>query len=451
MTGARVRRTGLSHGALALGLLLIGCAGRTSCEPDSAPAVSSFARASVERGERYWRTKCETDRAAWIEALDCEGHDFGKRYTPDYGPRGVYKFNTESRLACFVITKEIAERLGGDAFEGETPDGTVRFEWKRRDDGAIEYSHSSPTNWEVYVKVWRAAEPERNPKPEANVRFWTPFPQRVAVAFEIAHHRPDWAAGPYASVPFPTNEIRAVDNFAFALREAFPLLGFERAEAFDGTLWVGSFDSNFPNGHPDFPPHFHLTANCRDGLQVHHYYPRGEDGRLTSDCFQDMSNVIDVWDRAVEFRPGDEFPYYDGHGKVALRVKMLEGGTGLELSTPDGKRRVRVESVRPCEKVLVREWKDEAWVDVRAVDVKDDPFAGVMETPEGVIRYDPASGKRIDDATARMKTLRPPFETRRLDSVADRRRPGEGVARERARAFSKGIRQAGCINRKNIV
>ena len=350
---------------------------------------------SAEWAARYWQTKAPADRAAWIRALDQEGHDFSQHYTPDYGEDGIYKFNRDARLACFVITKEIAERRREGALSVQTREGPFDFEWKLQDDGTVDYRHSAPTNWDVFVRVWNPARPERNPKPEANIHFWTPFPQRGAVAFEIAHHRPDWAAGPYAGRPFPTNEIRAVNNFAFALREALPLVGFDRAEAYDGALWVGTFDSNFPDGHTDFPPHFHLTANCRDGLQVHHYYPRQEDGRLTMDCFQDMSNVIDVWDRAVEFRPGDAFPYYDGHGNEALRVTMLPDGTGLELATPSGDRRVRVSGVRPCEGVSVLEWKDGAWAEVRAVAVRDDPVAGVMQTPEGEVRYDPASGRAL--------------------------------------------------------
>ena len=359
-------------------------------------AASARGETAAELGERYWRTKSEADRLAWVTALDREGHDFGKRYKPDYGPRGIYKFNRESKLACFVITKKIAETLGKDAFDAETADGPVHFEWTRQADGTLDYRYTAPTNWEVFVNAY-GAKPKGNPKPEANIGFSTSFPRRGVTSMGVAHHRADWKAGPYADYPFPTNEIKAADNFVFAVREALPLIGFDRPEALDGSVWLGTFDSNFPNGHTDFPPHFHIIPGCRDGQQVHHFYVRREDGRITSDCYQDMSKVIDVWDRAVTFEPGAEFPCYDGKGRVAFRVKMLDDGTGLELMTADRGKRVRVAGERPCDAVNVEVPEGGSWKTVRTITVTDDPYAGVMETPEGTVRYDPASGKLTDD------------------------------------------------------
>ena len=349
---------------------------------------------AAELGARYWRTKAEGDRLAWLTALDREGHDFTKRYVPDYGPRGIYKFNRETRIACFVITKEIAERLGRDSFDAETDDGPVHFEWARQADGKIVHAYAAPTNWEVVVRG-HGVRKERNPKPEANVGFRTPIPEKGVVVMSVMHHREDWMAGPYAGLPFPTNEIRATDNFAFAVREALPLIGLDRPEAMDGTVWTGTFDSNFPDGHTDFPPHFHIIPSCRDGQQVHHFYVRREDGRITSDCYQDMSTVIDVWDRTVEFLPGSEFPCYDGKGRVAFRVGMLADGTGLELMSPDRTRRVRIAGKRPCDAVKVEVCEGGGWKTVRTITVTDDPYAGVMETPEGTIRYDPATGNPV--------------------------------------------------------
>ena len=349
---------------------------------------------ATELGERYWRTKAESDRVAWIEALDREGHDFSRRYTADYGERGVYKFNREVRLACFVITKSIAERLGEDAFDEMTPDGPVHFEWKRKDDNTVDYRYSAPTNWEVFVRAY-GNRSRRNPVEEANVHLSTSISSEGCLSLTIMHHREEWKAGPYADYPFPTNEIRAANNFAFGLREAFRRLGFARDGAVrDGRIWLATFDSNFPDGHTDFPPHFHIGLSCRDGSQVHHFYIRREDGRITSDCYQDMSNVIDVWDRAVEFLPGGEFPAFDGHGRVAFRVRMLEGGTGLEILSPDGSARMRVSSDCPKDGVEVFEFADGMWKPVTTISIVDDSHAGVMRVPEGEIRYDPATGKR---------------------------------------------------------
>ena len=359
-------------------LLLAGCATETA----------------TSLGERYWRTKSEADRAAWVAALDREGHDFSKRYKADYGERGIYKFNRESKLACFVITKSIAERLGKDTFDETTEDGPVHFEWTRKDDGTVDYSYSAPTNWDVFVKAY-GSKGERNPIEAANkTSLSTSFDKEGAVSCSLFHHREEWLAGPHAKHPFPTNEIAAVNNFTLALREAFRRMGFDKPESLDGSVWIGTFQSHFPNGHTDFPAHFHICVNCRDGQQVHHFYVRPEDGRITSDCYQDMSKVIDVWDRAVEFKPGDEFPVFDGHGHVALRVQLLEDGLGLELRSPDRTRRVRLASPTPKDYVDVQVPEGDGWRRTTRVVVTDDSHAGVLRTPEGEIRYDPDTGKR---------------------------------------------------------
>ena len=366
---------------IAAGALLLG-----GCATESASDL----------GERYWRTKDEADRVAWIEALDREGHDFSKRYRPDYGERGIYKFNREVRLASFVITKSIAERLGKDSVDLETTDGPVHFEWSRKDDGSVDYRYAAPTNWEVFVRAYGNKGP-RNPIEAANIQFRTSFPREGAVSLQVMHHREAWKAGPYADVPFPTNEIAAANNFIFALREAFLRLGFCHDGALrDGYIWLAGFDSNFPNGHTDFPAHFHFGVNCRDGNQTHHFYMDPATGRITWNCFQDMSKVIDVWDRAVEFHPGDEFPAFDGRGHVAFRVRMLADGVGLEVMSPDRTRRIRLVSPSPKDYVDVQVPCGGAWHCEKRITVYDDPEAGILRTPLGEVRYDPATGRRME-------------------------------------------------------
>lgn len=346
-------------------------------------------------GERYWQTKAEADRVAWVEALDREGHDFSKRYKADYGPRGIYKFNKEVRLASFVITKSIAEKLGKDTFDEMTPDGPVHFEWTRRDDGTVDYRSSAPTNWEVYVHAY-GDKSRKNPIDEANVNYFTRLSDGRELELMLMHHREEWKiAGPYADYPFPTNEIAAANNFSYALYEAFQQLGFAQTNAVpEGRVWLATFYSNYPNGHTDFPPHFHIGIACRDGNQTHHFYVRREDGRVTSDCYQDMSRVIDVWDRAVEFKLGDEFPAFDGRGRVVFRVKLLPDGTGLDILSPEHGRLARVASPSPKDFVDVLLPDGEAWRRVSRVMIQDDPHAGVLITPEGTIRYDPKTGRR---------------------------------------------------------
>ena len=224
--------------------------------------------------------------------------------------------------------------------------------------------------------------------------FSTSFPGFGPVSSSLSHHLEGMQAGPYKNYPFPSNEVKAVANFVFALREGFKRIGFDRPETFDGRIWLGGFDSNFPNGHTDFPPHFHLIPSARDGTQVHHFYVDPKDGRITSDCYQDMSRVMDVWDRVTTFRPGDTFPAFDGHGRVAFRVRLLPDGTGLEVAVEGSPQRFRVAGERPCDSVDVLLPQEDSWRAVKTVTVRDDPVAGTMEPPEGTIRYDPSTGAR---------------------------------------------------------
>ena len=339
-------------------------------------------------GERYHRTRAEADRAAWIAALDREGYDFSKSYAPDYGPRGIYKFNRASRIASFHITREIADRLGHDAFDAETDDGPFHFEWTRQANGAIDYRIAAPTNWDAFVHTCKGQKPANT-----NVACWSHLPNRGAVALSIAHHRADRAAGPYAGIPFPTNAIAAIGNFAFGVREALARLGFDNKDSLSGgTIWIGTFDSNFPGGHTDFPPHFHIIPHVRDGRQVHHFFVNDTDGRIDYDLFQDMSTVVDVWDEVRNFRRGDEIPFFDGRGLVAFRCRILPDGSGLELLSPDRARIVRVSSDDPRRGVDVCNLAPGLPTGSMRVTVTDDPFRGTMETPEGCATYDPTSG-----------------------------------------------------------
>lgn len=431
---------------------------------------------AAELGERFQRTQSEADRAAWVDALDREGHDFKRRARAKIGERGIYKFNRESKLVYVVLRK--TEKPGDSWDEDVAPDGRIHFEWKRKPNGGIDYSYTAPTNWDVFVsaypgevtryaaKVVKADYRIGDPMPEvkmpegwrivkgeeysgANVReafftfekdgtnqpppmvslnwngvkirsvhgardavvdgetarfvptarkapmgFGTGFPRIGAIATSVVHHIPGMQAGPYRDYPFPSNEVAAADNFVFALRDGFRRIGFDKKEAMDGHVWLGTFDSHFPNGHTDFPPHFHIIANARDGQQVSHFYVDRADGRITADHMQDMSRVMDVWDRVFRHAPGDEWPAYDGKGRVAYRVKILPDGTGLQIWTGDRSKTFRVAGKRPCDGVDVLLPDGDSWRSVLHVAVKDDPVNGVMETPDGVVRYDPVTGAR---------------------------------------------------------
>lgn len=241
--------------------------------------------------------------------------------------------------------------------------------------------------------------------------FATGLPGKGVISCSLMHHLRGMQAGPYRGVPYPENEIRAVPNFVYGMKSALVRLGFGEKDALrHGRIWLGGFDSNFPNGHTDFPAHFHICVNCRDGNQVHHFYMAPETGRITWDCFQDMNSVLDTWDVVTAFRPvstcgakspvdeelcaGDRFHVYDGCGRVAFTVKLLADGVGFEFARPGNARAVRVCGTRPCEALDVLEQDGDAWRKVETIRVTDDPVRGVLVTPDGEFRYDPDTGSR---------------------------------------------------------
>ena len=223
--------------------------------------------------------------------------------------------------------------------------------------------------------------------------FGTGFGREGALSFSVPHHIKGLQAGPHRTVPYPEREIAAMHNFLFALRDGFRFLGFDKRESKEGVITLCGFESNFPNGHQDFPAHVHIIGSGRDGTQVHHYYFKPETGRLDWDCFQDMSNVMDIWDRVWRFEPGDTTPIYNVHGDVACRVTLLPEGRGFEVALPEGTRAFRACGDRPCDAVEVWTRDTGDWRKVRTVSVRDDPVAGILETPEGIVRYDPDTGK----------------------------------------------------------
>ena len=428
-------------------------------------------------GEKYQQTRAPEDRFAWIQALEQEEHDFSHRCRSLVDERGVYKFNRESKLYCLSLRRTNRPGCSWDEDLGE--DGKLHVEWKRKENGGIEYHYAAPTNWDVFVsaypgevtrygvKVMKSRTGMEDPMPQVtlsdgwrvvageeysgvNVReayltfekdglglpppvvsiswpgagvravygasnvvvaaegatfvpvsarpptaFSTPLAKRGTIASAITHHVKGMQAGPHRKVPYPANEIKAARNFVFAMRDALGRLGYDRKDSLPhGGLWLGGFDSNYPNGHTDFPAHFHICVPCRDGNQVHHFYMRPEDGRVTWDCHQDMSKVMDIWDRVFRFVPGDAFPVYDGDGRVAFNVRILEGGEGFEFER-SGFESVRACGARPCDAVEVLVKDDGKWRRTASYSIADDPAKGELTTPEGVIRYNPDTGAEI--------------------------------------------------------
>jgi hypothetical protein len=103
----------------------------------------------------------------------------------------------------------------------------------------------------------------------------------MVVRFE--HLDSERLAGDYAGKPAPLAQRRAADNLEFAEREAVRELGLGVYVAQEkiGVIEVMGFDTNYPHGHTDSPPHIHMHLRWpyNTGTQIGHMFI-GPDGLL---------------------------------------------------------------------------------------------------------------------------------------------------------------------------
>lgn len=141
-------------------------------------------------------------------------------------------------------------------------------------------------------------------------------------------------AGPYAGGPFPTVQRRAADNLGFAQREVVRRLGLGAAveAAGTGSIMIMGFDTNFPAGHADAPPHVHMHLRWANnvGTQIGHYY-LSEDGLLT----ENRVGVRGLNAPARTYKRGEPFTTIDNRGQPVYAHTITDAGY-LKIERPDG-------------------------------------------------------------------------------------------------------------------
>jgi hypothetical protein len=102
------------------------------------------------------------------------------------------------------------------------------------------------------------------------------------VELRLEHADPARRAGDYSTGEFPTVQRQAASNLEFGLLEAIRRLGLDH-DVDDqnlGRLFLMGFDTNYPHGHHDSPPHFHLALWLSDyrayGSLIPHFYLTSE-------------------------------------------------------------------------------------------------------------------------------------------------------------------------------
>lgn len=158
------------------------------------------------------------------------------------------------------------------------------------------------------------------------------------LALRIEHADEARRAGPYAEGRFPWVERRAAVNLQFAQREVVLRSGLNRrlAEAKAGQIRILGFDTNYPHGHADDPPHMHMYLRWPGGpgSQVGHYY-LDERGLLTTNKLTliGLPNALHP-----RFEPGEAQPTTDSRGRLAYTHTI----------TPEGWLLLQLEEDPPC-------------------------------------------------------------------------------------------------------
>ena len=235
-------------------------------------------------------------------------------------------------------------------------------------------------------------------------QFVTNLPPFGAVHLVVCHNIPGMQAGPHRNHPFPKNEIDAHLNYLFASREMMRLAGFtDSADSFDGQIFINGFETNFPNGHYDFPPHFHIIT-VWDGwkwIQATHFI-LSDQGKVLHNNHYVVENGVENKQRSITQRPDVPIEMTDRNGTVKFVFRVLVDGSGISMTCPGSDREYRLKSGDATKSVSLDTRADASspWETVSTSSVNDDPIAGVLtvrterggETETEVWHYNPITG-----------------------------------------------------------
>ena len=228
-----------------------------------------------------------------------------------------------------------------------------------------------------------------------------------AIHMHVFHNWEIRRAGKYREGAWPADIIQAQLNYLFAAREMCREMGFADSDkpGFNGDIRLYGFESNFPNGHVDHPPHFHIMLGWPGwtGTQAGHFLldERGKilENRLLADMGPRQESSV--------YRAGEVCHMRDPDGKVGFELIIEEGGIGVVMRRAEGQPEFRIgpepDSGDAVAAVAVfrRETRASDWRRLCRVHAEDDAANGRMEIQvtdtEGhrkneVIAYDADTG-----------------------------------------------------------
>lgn len=217
-------------------------------------------------------------------------------------------------------------------------------------------------------------------------------------------------AGHYRTGPWPANAIQAQLNFLFAAREMCRAMGYAGTAdpGFVGDIRLYGFETNFPNGHEDHPPHFHIMLAWPGWLNTQAAHFRLDDaGRIVvNELLADDGKKVNRHDYAA----GEVCPMRDRDGKLGFELIVTEGGHGVIMRRAAGKPEYRLSpdaktgSAVTAVEVSHRQTPASAWEPLCHVRATDDAARGemniVVRAADGAeqaetIRYDPDTGEVV--------------------------------------------------------
>ena len=154
-----------------------------------------------------------------------------------------------------------------------------------------------------------------------------------AVRLGVFHNWEIRRCGPYREGRYPDFEIRAHLNYLLAILEVCRAYGWTDTSEPDFVDHINlyGFETNFPNGHRDFPPHFHvmLAWDGWSAAQVGHYLLDSK-GNIAKNTFWSLHKDLERHDL-----PGVITPYKDKTDRLIFETIVQDDGNGLVLVRPE--------------------------------------------------------------------------------------------------------------------
>lgn len=231
-----------------------------------------------------------------------------------------------------------------------------------------------------------------------------------AIHMHVFHNWEVRRAGKYREGAWPAAIIQAQLNYLFAAREMCRAMGFADSDkpGFNGDIRLYGFESNFPNGHVDHPPHFHIMLGWPGwtGTQAGHFLLDEKGKILENRLLADMGTRQE----SSTYRAGEVCRMRDPDGKVGFELIIEEGGAGVIMRRAAGQPEFRVGAAKGASgavgvvDVSRRESAAQAWTPLCSVRAEDDAAKGRMEIAVSgadgkktveVITYDVDTGAKV--------------------------------------------------------